>query len=72
LPRTLLTLVIAWQVVQVTPECAVGWLTSSNFGSSNAPLKNGTGSWQPAQKREPCTLPSRASIAWRVSRTENR
>ena len=27
-------------------------VTSSNFGSSNAPLKNGTGSWQPAHQRE--------------------
>ena len=44
LPNVPLTCVIAWQTVQVIPACAVLWLTSSKFGSSNAPLKIGTGS----------------------------
>src|ERR1043165_8881188 len=72
LPRVLLMWVIAWQEVQVTPACAVGWRTSSKFGSSNAPLKKGTTSWQPAHQRAAFTFPSRLSDTWRVSRTLNR
>src|SRR5262245_64625836 len=58
-----------WQTEQVMPAWAVEWLTVSNFGSSKAPLKNGTGSWQPAHHREACTLPSRFSDTSRVSVT---
>ena len=68
----LLTWVMAWQAVQVMPAWAVGWFTTSKFGSSNAPLKNGTTSWQPAHQREAFTLPSRFSATCRVSRTLNR
>ena len=67
-------LVMAWQTVQVMPALAMGsversYSGSSNRGSSNSPLKKGTGSWQPAQNREPWTLPSRLNIARRVSST---
>src|SRR6187431_2180223 len=65
----LLTLVIAWQTVQVMPAWAVGCCSTSNLGSSNAPLKNGTGSWQPAHQREALTVPSRFNATSRVSET---
>src|SRR5437773_10572721 len=49
------------------PAWAVGLWTSSYCGSSNWPLKKGTGSWQPAHQRE-----ARVPMRRRVSRTLNR
>jgi len=61
--------VIAWQDVQVIPACAAGCSTS-NSGSSKAPEKKTTGSWQPAQKRDAWTSPERSYALSRVSWTE--
>ena len=57
---------------RLMPACEVGCFCTSKFGSSNAPLKKGTGSWQPAHQREACTLPSRFSPTSRVSFTLKR
>src|SRR5215831_11987311 len=64
--------VIEWHATQVIPDCEVLSCTSSNSGLSNAPLKKGTTSWQPAHHRAARTFPSRLSETWRVSRTLNR
>ena len=72
LPNVPFTCVIAWHTVQVMPACAVRSFTSSNFGSSNAPLRNGTGSWHPAHHRDDFTEPSFSIPCLRVSRTLNR
>ena len=66
LPRGLSIEVIAWHAVQVmlaapSGSAATSYSGSSHFGCSNAPVKNGTGSWQPAQKRATSTLLRRVS-----------
>ena len=69
MPRGLFTCSMAWQAVQVSPACEVGSFSVSKSARPKAPLKSGTGSWQPAHQRLPSTLPSRASITRRVSFT---
>ena len=51
------------------PAWADGWSTS-NSGSSKAPEKKTTGSWQPAQKRDAWTSPERSYALSRVCCTE--
>ena len=74
MPRGLSTDTMPWQTVQLMLARPSGSFAASYFGSSqressNAPEKNGTGSWQPAQKLASLTLPSRANARSRVSRT---